>query len=157
MFRPSTSAVNQCEQEPGRGFFGYLIRFAFLLGYFTLLPVLASLAVHWGAYLMTAHTFYEATWMPPILLLGGTFFGGVLIRQKIEDECGGMGLFALGIIALMLFSWMLYSDLQSLAGFYSRILPKPLEYRLLDFVFMLPGVGILGMLLYKYFAIKHYS
>lgn len=94
--------------------------------------------------------------MPSLLILS-TFLSGALIRQKMEDETGGMALFIIAIFALIIFSVLTFEDIHKLGGLYSQFMPKYLPQTLDAYVFMLPGVGIAGMLFYKYFTIKHYS
>lgn len=79
------------------------------------------------------------------------------MRQKIEDETGGMRLFVVGIIALILFALLTYQDIHAIGGVYSRFMPKFLSVTIGPYIYMLPAVGILGMLAYKHFTLKHYS
>lgn len=129
----------------------------FLLAYFTLLPVILLVILSWIAYTLTSNNFFQDPWMMPGLLLFSTFLAGALMRQKMEDEDGGMVLFFLGIVGLLAFAWMTQHDIDTLGGMYSRFLPKLLRPGLEQYVYMLPGVGIVGMLFYKYFTIKHYN
>lgn len=157
MFRPSSSAVNRQDPEPPKGFFTNLLRCAFLFFYFTLLPILVTVIINWVVFFLTRTTFYYEAWMMPALLLVGTAAGGVLIRQKMEDEMAGMGIFTLAILSLMLFGWLTYQDIDLVGGVYSRFMPKVLSEALLGYAYTLPAVGIAGMLLYKHFTVKHYD
>lgn len=157
MFRSSYSAVNRPEQEPSKGFWANIARSGFLLFYFTLLPILATVIVNWAVYFFTQNNFFPEAWMAPTLIIISTFLAGALIRQKMEDEMGGMGLFTLAILSLILFAWLTYQDVHTIGGIYSRFMPRFLTEDLSDFIYALPAVGILGMLVYKHFTIKHYS
>ncbi len=156
MYRESPTAIHRkTEQEPG--LLDKLAGAVFHMVYFTLLPIIITVLVNWAVYSFTAHNFYQALWMAPTLLLLSTFLAGALIRQKIEDAMGGMGLFVLGIIALGVFAYLTSLDIQKTGGVYSQLMPRFLLPGLESYVYMLPGVGILGMLFYKYFTLKHYS
>ncbi len=126
-----------------------------LLGYFTLLPIFINIGVQWAVYFVTAHTWFPAGWMMPTLLLISTFLGGVFIRQKLEEGAGGLGLFVLGILGLCLFAYLTDLDIHRLGGVYSRFLPVHLRLGLVPFVYLLPGVGLFGMLFYKFFSLKN--
>jgi hypothetical protein len=128
-----------------------------LLGYFTLLPVLTSLAVNWVVYYFTARTWFHDEWMMPTLLLFSTFVGGVFIRQKIEDEEGGLALFLLGMFGLIIFAYVTDLDIHRLGGVYSQYMPKFLRPTMVQYVCLLPGVGVCGMLFYKFFSVKNYK
>ena len=93
----------------------------------------------------------------PVLLLMSTFLAGALMRQKMEDTAGGMGLFVLGVMALIAYSILTYQDIVSFGGIYSCYMPKLLRFNLLDYLWFLPGVGLLGMMCYKQFTLKLYS
>lgn len=157
MFRPSYSAVNRHDQEPPKGFWVNLIRGGFLLFYFSLVPILSIIIVNWLVFFFTQNNFYMEPWMSPGLAILSTLVAGALIRQRMEDELGGLGLFTLAIIALMLFSWLTWQDINTIGGVYSRFMPKFLPFELLDYIMALPAVGIVGMLAYKYLTLKHYS
>jgi hypothetical protein len=157
LFRPSSSAVNRQDPEPPKGVFPNLLRCGFLFFYFTLLPILATVVLNWIVFFLTRTTFYSEPWMMPALLLASTGAGGVLIRQKMEDEMAGMGIFTLAILALMLFGWLTYQDIETVGGIYSRFMPKVLSDALQGYAYTLPAVGIAGMLLYKHFTVKHYD
>jgi len=157
LYRQSTSAVNPKESESERGMLTMLLGGLFLTSYFLLLPIFLSVLIQWAVYSLTMNTFYEAPWMAPALLLFATFLSGALMRQKMEDDNGGMVVFALGIMALIAFAWMTRLDILHTGTIYGGFMPKPLSYTLLDYILMLPGVGLLGMLAYKYFTLKHYG
>jgi hypothetical protein len=70
---------------------------------------------------------------------------------------GGMGLFFLGILALILFSFLTHMDIERVGGIYSQFMPKLLRPSMADYLYMLPGIGIAGMMFYKFFTLKHYS
>lgn len=93
----------------------------------------------------------------PFLIILSTFLAGAFMRQKMEDETGGLGVFVLGILALLVFAFLTFQDIKTTGGVYSRFMPKLLRYSLLDYIYLLPAVGVLGMLFYKYFTLKHYS
>lgn len=156
MYRESPTAARK-RKEPPKSRFGVVITAIFLLGYFTFLPVLTMVVGHWAVYSFTMNNFYKAFWMMPVLTVVCTFLGGTLIRQKMEDEVGGMGLFLLAMVALTLFAGLTYWDIHCAGGIYSRFMPKLLRSSVLDVVWLLPGTGLLGMLFYKYFTVKHYS
>jgi hypothetical protein len=156
LYRPSAAAQSERE-EAKPNVLEKLVSVVFLLAYFTFLPVIMTILLNWAAYSITAHNFYQEIWMMPLLLLLATFLAGALIRQKIEDEMGGLGLFSLGILALAVFSFLTYCDIHTFGGVYSSFMPKFLLHSVTDYVFMLPGVGIIGMLAYKAFTLKHYS
>lgn len=157
MFRPSYSAVNRHDQEPPKGFWANLARGAFLLFYFTLVPILTLIVVNWLVFFFTQNNFYQESWMSPALAILSCIIAGSLIRQRIEDELGGMGLFTLGIIGLILFGWITYQDVHTMGGLYSRFMPRFLSIELTDYIFAFPAIGVMGMLAYKYFTVKHYS
>lgn len=156
MYRESPTAVNQ-RQEAGPTVAHRLANWVFLLVYFTFLPIITTVMVNWAVYAFTVNNLYHESWMMPSLLLLSTFLSGALIRQKMEDEAGGLALFVLGIVALMIFSAVTFEDIHRLGGIYSQFMPRFLVPTMEDYVFMLPGVGIAGMLFYKYFTLKHYS
>jgi hypothetical protein len=133
---------------------GALVANIFYLVCFTGLPMLLTIILNWSVYTFTAHNFYQSLWMAPILLLISTFWAGALSRQMMEDKPGGMRLFVLAILAFSLFAWLTYYDIQNGGGLYSQFLPRFLTARSLSSVYMLPGIGILGMLFYKYFTLK---
>lgn len=157
MFRPSYSAVNRHDQEPPKGFWANFARTAFLLFYFTVLPILVLTVVNWLVFFFTQNNFYQESWMSPVLAILSCIISGALIRQHSEDEMGGMGIFTLAIIALILFSWLTYQDIHTIGGLYSRFMPKFLPITLNDYVFAFPAIGVVGMLVYKYLTVKHYS
>lgn len=156
MYRESPTAIRR-KKEPGESFLDKLAAGIFHLAYFTLLPIILTVAINWMAYSFTAHNFYRALWMSPALLILSTFLAGALIRQRIEDAMGGMGLFVLGILALCLFAGLTFHDIQKVGGVYSQLMPSFLLPSVESYVYMLPGVGVMGMLFYKYFTLKHYN
>ena len=93
----------------------------------------------------------------PVLILLSTFLAGAFMRQKMEDESGGMGLFLLGMLSLVAFAFLTQYDITTHGQVYSRFMPRILRTSTLDYLYFLPGVGLLGMLFYKYFTLKHYS
>lgn len=155
MYRESRTAPYE-RKDVKPGFLVSLFNSTFLLAYFSFLPLFLMVVVHWAVYSFTYNNFYRDSWMMPALLLLSTFLAGALMRQKMEDESGGMGLFFLGIVALCLFAWLTKYDILSTGGVYSRYMPKLLSYSLLDFIYMLPAVGVGGMLCYKHFTLKNY-
>lgn len=156
MYRESRAA-SQERDDDNPGFFQKLFGSVFLLAYFVFLPIILTVIINWAAYAFTQNNFYQDAWMMPTLLLLSTFLAGALMRQKMEDETGGMGLFFLGMLALVVFAWLTQHDIRSLGGVYSRYMPKMLPHSVLDFVYLLPALGVVGMLFYKYFTLKHYS
>ncbi|WP_373533148.1 hypothetical protein [Vampirovibrio sp.] len=157
MFRPSYSAVNRQNHKSSDGFWVSLSRHAFLLFYFTLLPVLTSVLLSWAVYLFTRNSLFHEVWMAPALMGLSVFVAGVLIRQKMEDDLAGMGAFIVAILALILFAALTYQDIQAIGGVYSRFMPRYLNEDLASYIYALPAVGIVGMLAYKQFTLKHYS
>ncbi len=157
MLRTPHSASNRTEKDSAQGFLTSFLRSVFLLFYFFLLPVLTVIIVNWAVYFFTQNTFYTESWMPPTLLLFSTFISGVLIRQKMEDESGGLGLFILALLALLLFGWLSYQDIHTIGGLYSRFMPRFLTTDVDSYIFALPAVGIFGMIAYKQFTLKYYS
>ena len=156
MYRQSNSA--QREQVPEElSPLEKLVNTVFQLGYFVLAPAFAVILVNWAMYSISASTWYQEHWMAPILLVLGTFMGGVLIRMRLEEEDGEMGMFMLAIIALIVFAWLTRMDLFSGGDVYGRFLPKLLKYSLEPYIYAIPGIGIAGMLFYKQFTIKHYN
>jgi hypothetical protein len=155
--RTSQSAINPTEKDPAKGFWASFVKGAFLLIYFFLLPVLTVIMVNWAVFFFTQSTFYTENWMAPTLLLFSTFLSGVLIRQKMEDENGGLGLFALGLLALLLFGWLSYQDIHTIGGLYSRFMPRFMTTEVDSFIYALPAVGIFGMIAYKQFTLKYYG
>lgn len=156
MYRESPTAIRK-RKDPPKSRFGAMVTASFLLGYFTFLPILTMIVGHWAVYSFTMNNFYKALWMMPVLTVVCTFLGGTLIRQKMEDETGGMGLFLLAMVSLVIFAGLTYLDIRYTGGVYSRFMPKLLRPSVLQVVWLLPGTGLLGMLAYKYFTIKHYS
>lgn len=156
MYRESLTAVNHKKDE-GPNLLDRTVMGVFLMAYFTLMPIVCTWGISWVVYWLTANTFYGEPWMMPLLLISGAFFGGVFIRQKIEDEMGGMGLFFLGMLALIIFSILTHMDIEKVGGIYSQFMPKLLRPSMADYLYMLPGIGLVGMLFYKYFTLKHYS
>ncbi|WP_303674610.1 hypothetical protein [Vampirovibrio chlorellavorus] len=157
MLRTPHSASNPAEKEAAKGFLPSFLRHFFLLFYFFLLPVLTVIIVNWAVYFFTQSNFYTESWMAPTLLLLSTFIAGVLIRQKMEDESGGLGLFTLALLALLLFGWFSYQDIHTIGGLYSRFMPRFLTTDVDSFIYALPAVGIFGMIAYKQFTLKYYS
>jgi hypothetical protein len=155
LYRESAAAVNRNKEESS--ILGKLILGMFLLVYFTLMPIACTWGVNWVVYWVTADNLYSEAWMMPALLLFGTFLGGVFIRQKIEDDNGGMALFFLGMVALIIFSILTHMDIEKVGGIYSQFMPKLLRPSIASYIYMLPGVGLIGMMFYKFFTIKHYS
>jgi hypothetical protein len=125
--------------------------------YFTLLPILTTVLLNWAVYFFTQDNLFQEAWMSPTLMGISVFMAGALIRQKMEDDMGGMGAFTLAILALILFASLTYQDIQTIGDIYSRFMPQFLNENLIDFIYALPAIGIMGMLAYKYFTIKHYS
>jgi hypothetical protein len=156
LYRESTTAVSRKKDE-GPRLLDRTVTTVFLMAYFVLMPVACTWIISWAAYWLTADTFYNAPWMMPLQLVGGAFLGGVFIRQKIEDEMGGMGLFFLGLLALVLFAFVTHLDVEKLGGVYSQFMPRLLRPSVGDYLPMLPGIGLVGMLFYKFFTLKHYS
>lgn len=157
MYRPSSAALREKDASDEPNLFEKLVNSMFLLGYFSLLPVVLVILLNWAAYAIAATTFYQDFWMMPSLLVLGTFLGGALIRQKMEDEEGGMGLFFLGMMGLMVFAWLTWLDINDPGAMYSRFMPKLLKPSLSDYVYGIPAIGMVGMLFYKYFTLKTYS
>jgi uncharacterized membrane protein (DUF485 family) len=157
VYRESPAAVHNRDLDERRNLFAVLCGSCFLLLYFTLLPVLLHWGINWLVYFLTVNNFYQEPWMMPTLMLLSTFLAGALMRQKMEDESGGMGLFFLGVLALAIFAWMTHQDIATTGGVYSRLLPKLLRASIDDYVYMLPAVGMIGMLCYKQFTLKHYN
>jgi hypothetical protein len=156
LYRESPTAVSR-KKEEGPNLLDRTVMGVFLMAYFVLMPIACTWVVSWAAYWLTASTFYSEPWMMPLELISGAFLGGVFIRQKIEDEMGGMGLFFLGLLALIIFSFLTHMDIAKLGGVYSQFMPRLLRPSVGDFLFMLPGIGLVGMLFYKFFTLKHYS
>ncbi len=156
MYRPS-AALREKDASDEPNLFEKLVNSLFLLGYFTLLPVALVILLNWAAYALASTTFYQDFWMMPSLLVLATFLGGALIRQKMEEEEGGMGLFFLGLMGLMVFAWLTWLDINGSGDMYSRYMPKLLKPSMADYVFAIPGIGLVGMLFYKYFTLKTYS
>lgn len=157
MYRESHSAVHDKGLNERHGPLTGMLNCLFLLLYFTLLPILLNVGISWAAYSFTSNNFYQEPWMMPVLLLLSTFLAGALMRQKMEDDQGGMGLFFLGMIALAAFAWMTHHDIETTGAVYSRFLPKLLRASVDDYVYLLPAVGMIGMLCYRQFTLKHYS
>lgn len=134
-----------------------LVTGVFLAGYFTFLPIILTVIINWAVASFTMNNFYQEHWMMPALIVLSTFLAGAFMRQKMEDEAGGMGLFLLGMLALIAFTFLTHYDITSHGQVYSRFMPKILRTSTLDYLYFLPGVGLLGMLFYKYFTLKHYS
>ncbi len=157
MFRTSQSAVNQTDRDTSKGFLASFFQGLFLLIYFSILPMLTLIVVNWAVYFFTQNNLYTDSWMAPTLLLLSTFISGVLIRQKMEDESGGLGLFTLGLISLLLFGWLSYQDIHTIGGLYSRFMPRFLTTDVDSYIYALPAVGIFGMIAYKQFTLKYYG
>lgn len=157
MLRPSQSALRPKEREQAKSVWACLCQGLFLLVYFSLLPILTLLGVSWVVYLCTQGNFYTESWMAPGLLLLSTFISGVLIRQKMEDENGGLGLFTLALFALLLFGWISFQDAHTVGGLYSRFMPRFLTSDVDVYIYALPAVGVLGMIAYKQFTLKYYD
>jgi len=157
LFRPSSSAVNRNHEKSPKAVWVTLVHGVFLLFYFTLLPILATVLLNWAVYFFTQNNLFNEAWMSPSLMGISIFMAGALIRQKMEDDLGGMGAFILAILALILFSALTYYDILTIGGVYSRFMPRFLNEELTDFIYALPAVGIMGMLAYKQFTLKHYS
>lgn len=157
MFRTSQSAVSQADRDTSKGFLASFFQGLFLLLYFSILPVLTLIVVNWAVYFFTQNNFYTDSWMAPTLLLLSTFLSGVLIRQKMEDESGGLGLFTLALFALLLFGWLFYQDIHTIGGLYSRFMPRFLTTDVDSYIYALPAVGIFGMIAYKQFTLKYYG
>lgn len=157
MYRPSTAALRDQDGYEEPNLFEKLVTTLFLLGYFTLLPIVLMVLLNWAAYGIAATTFYQEFWMMPALLVLATFLGGALMRQRMEEEQGGMGLFFVGLIALALFAWLTLQDINDPGLMYSRFMPKMLRPSMADYVYAIPAIGMFGMLFYKYFTLKTYS
>lgn len=142
---------------PRSGVLVQMLRTILLLGYFTLLPALLCVGIHWVAYALTANSLYQEGWMMPGCLLASVFLAGALMRQVMEDAQGRMGLFVVGVLALGLFSWLTHLDIQGHGGIYSQWMPSPLRSDMQPWLMLLPGVGLLGMLMFKYVALKNYG
>lgn len=157
MFRASPSAVNRPDQEPPPSLLMGLICSAFLLTCFTLLPILVLTATHWLVFFFARSTLYQENWMNPALAIISCVIAGAFIRQHSEDERGGLGIFTLGILALILFAWLTHQDIHAVGGLYSRFLPRFLPVELDTYTFAFPAFGLIGMLFFKYLSLKHYS
>lgn len=157
MHRESRTAPHKQLPDEKQPVLAILLNGVFLAGYFTFLPLMLLCLLHWAVYSFAMNNLYQESWTMPALLLLATFLAGAFMRQKMEDENGGMGLFVIGILALIVFSLITYQDIATTGGIYSRFLPKILRRSLLDYLYFLPGVGMLGMLFYKYFTLKHYD
>jgi hypothetical protein len=157
LFRPSSSTVNRHNEKSPKGFGGTLVHSGFLMFYFTLLPILTTVLLNWAVYFFTPNHLFQEAWMAPTLMGISIFMAGAFIRQKMEDDFEGMGAFILAILALIVFSALTYYDIQTIGGVYSRFMPRFLNENLIDFIYALPAVGIMGMLAYKQFTFKHYS
>jgi hypothetical protein len=156
LYRPSSSAIH--EQEQDLNWLDKLVNTLFLMGYFTVLPAVMVVLLNWVAYWIAGNTFYQDFWMPPALLMLGTFLGGALMRQRMEDEPGGgMSLYLVGMAALCLFSWLTLHDIDSFGALYGQFMPKLLKPGLALYAYLLPAVGMTGMLFYKQFTLKHYN
>lgn len=154
MYRESSSANPSCPQS-NPSFLEKMLSLLLLIGYFVLLPIGLTVLFTWISFWLTADTFFVEPWMMPTLILFASFLGGALIRQKIEEGSGGMGLFLLGIITLIVFAGLTWQDIMTPGSIYSQFLPKRLAHDLLNYVFMLPCVGMFGMLFYKQFSLNH--
>lgn len=126
----------------------------FLLAYFTILPVLMVMILHWGFHAVADASFYTASWMAPTLLISGTFLGGALIGRRVERETGGLRMFVLGVLALLLFAGLTQQDIRRGGEISSRLLPMAHDPSLHAYAFLLPAVGILGILAYRHFSVK---
>ena len=131
-------------------FLPQLARNLFLMGYFTVLPVLLTIGLNWLVYPFTVNTFYREEWMMPTLILLAAFLAGVLMRRRMEAETGGMGLFALGCLALITFAVMSHQDILTTGGVYSHWMPELLRAGVLHYTYFLPTAGLLGMLFHRY-------
>lgn len=156
MYRESQTAIHR-EKKPRTSIPGVLGSGLFLAGYFTFLPIFLTIVLNWVVASFTMNNFYQESWMMPLLLLLSTFLAGAFIRQKMEDEIGGMGLFVMAVLALLVFTLLSYYDMTTHGGVYSRMMPKILPYSAQNYLYFLPGVGLLGMLFYKYFTLKNYG
>jgi hypothetical protein len=126
---------------------------AFLLAYFILLPVLVVMSLHWGFHTIASASFYASPWTAPTLLMLGAFLGGALIRRRMEREAGGLRLFVVGVLALILFAGLALQDIRHGGEISARLLPMAHNPALHPYALMLPAVGILGMLAYRHFII----
>jgi hypothetical protein len=126
---------------------------AFLLAYFTVLPMLAVMILHWGFHTIASASFYASPWTAPALLMLGTFLGGAMIRWRMEREASGLRLFVLAVLALILFAGLTLRDIRHGGEISARLLPMAHNPALHPYALMLPAVGILGMLAYRHFII----
>jgi hypothetical protein len=157
LFRQSPSANRERTETRPHWLEAGTMQF-FLLVYFTLLPIVMTIALNWVVYSVIPSYWYQESWMSPALLILASFLAGALIRQKTEDETGGMVLFVIGMIALVLYALLTYYDIQfSIGGVYSRFMPNYLPHSIKDYLPMLPAIGVMGMLAYKAFTLRHYS
>lgn len=158
MYRESASAVKRGRKATPDAVMQRLPGVLLTALYFAGLPLLIIMGVHWVVYAFTVDSVYRDAWMAPTLLLGSGFISGILIRHRIErGGSNGMGLFLMGILSLIGFSYMTYHDIHTLGGLYSHWLPRPLSYAIQDYVWFLPGVGVAGMLFHHFFMLRQES
>ncbi len=137
-------------------FWRFINQIVFFMG-FTLLPILLLIAISWFTYSFAHDVIYEKNWAGIFLLLASTFLAGVISRQMmnlkpIGDE--GMALFIIFMLAHVAFAYLTFRDLQLESGVFSNYLPLPLNTSVLPFVYSIPFVGMLGVVLSKLFSFE---
>ncbi len=134
----------------------FMNQICFFVG-FTLLPIGLLVALSWFSYSFAHDLIYERAWANIFLLLLSTFVAGVISRQLmnlkfIGDQ--GMGLFIVFMLAQITFAYLMFQDLQMEEGLFSIYLPLPLNISVLPFIYSIPLVGMIGMVLSKTFSFE---
>ncbi len=126
----------------------------FLLGVFIVICIGTNILFSWIIYSLFKDTFYPEWWMNPLQLYLGTFMAGVLARLMMEDHLYSMGLFLFGFIGMALFTGVVWYDIQTSGGIYSRYMPDLMPASTETYLVAVPFIGTVGMLAYRWFSFK---
>ncbi len=158
MYKPQGRS-RQAEKVQPVGFFEGLKRLCFglvMLVWLVILPVLTLVVIDWIASRLMPPALYGATWSMPFLMGLSAFLGGAFVRQCCEDHSGGITALLMSMLALCLFGLLTYEDIIHFGVIYARILPHVLTHSELFMAPMLPALGLVGMINFKHFTMKHY-
>ncbi len=129
----------------------------FMYAYYTALPLIALVVLHWIVSSFVSF-YYDEYWMDPLLLVLATFLGGAFMRQTAEDTDNGMGQLLIAILALVTFAYITKMDLDSIGAVYSaQFLPHILRSSVYNFVYAIPFIGMVGIIFFKHFSLKNYG
>ncbi|MEM0952021.1 MAG: hypothetical protein AAGI66_07770 [Cyanobacteria bacterium P01_H01_bin.74] len=151
MYRGAVNAQKNSQIHPVLACISSLARFSGTLFGYTASIVLIFTGIQWAGYAVFSETFFNTDWMPPLLSCFGLFFGGVFIRQWLENASENkMALFGIALVSLCVVTGLIAYEIQVPHA----ILPQALDPVLSDYLWGMPCVGLLGMVCYHYFVLK---